>query len=717
MPSTPDPPIRLLLVEDNPADARLLQLILTETEERFHVTHAGQLSDALELLHAETYDAILLDLTLPDSYGMGTLEQVLLAAPRAPILVLTGLNDETLAVEAIRKGAQDYLVKTDVNGFLMVRAIRYARQRKRTEESLKEADRRKDEFLANISHELRTPMNAILGMTELAMEEPLAPVVRDYLETARNSARVLLALLNEILDFSRIEAGKFELRPAPFRLRAVLDEIMKVLAIRAHEKGLELICDLPLDLPDGLIGDPLRVQQVLVNLAGNAIKFTEQGEVVVRVRRRGERPRIAGEEHNAAAGGESSQGQDAVEPKAVGMASWSSLAVPQSPASLAAPYVEPVELEFLVADTGIGISQEDQQRIFAPFAQGDASTTRTHGGTGLGLAIARSLAGMMEGGVRVESQLGQGSRFFFTARFQRHPEFDLPPNWRQSPDSLCGMRVLIADRSVTNGRVLECMLKRWRLSPELVNDGHTALSHVTAAVRSGQRFPLLILESNLPRLDGLALAKAIQDDVDPAARVLLMVTSADRNTHAGRGKRTAVATRLEKPVSQIELFQAILRIMGVAGDTALASPIAPSVPTASQPVSRKLRILLAEDTRANRLLVVRLLGKRGHSVHEAVDGQEALDRAAGEPFDVVLMDLQMPVMDGFQATAAIRALADPDKARVPIIALTAHAMKGDDQRCLAAGMDAYLAKPIDGHVLIDTVERVAQKAQSEAWRK
>lgn len=710
--SMSDLPIRLLLVEDNPAEARLLQLILTETEERFYVTHAQQLSDALELLRSQSFDAVLLDLTLPDSYGIGTLEQVLLAAPRAPILVLTGLNDEILAMEAIRKGAQDYLVKTDVSGFSMVRAIRHARERKRTEEALKEADRRKDEFLANISHELRTPMNAILGMTELALGEPLAPVVRDYLETARNSARVLLALLNEILDFSRIEAGKFELRPAPFRLRAVLDETMKVLAIRAHEKRLELVCDLPLDLPDGLIGDPLRVQQVLVNLVGNAIKFTEQGEVVVRVRRCAERTQSEGDQRSAAACGESSEGHAWAEPEPVAAASGPSPAAHQSPAALAAPCVEPIELEFLVADTGIGISREDQQRVFAPFAQADASTTRAHGGTGLGLAIARNLAGLMEGEIRVESELGQGSRFYFTARFQRHPEFDLPPNWQQSPESLRGMRVLIADHSVTNGQVLAGMLRHWGLAPELVHDGHTAQSQIRAAVQSGQRFPLLILESHLPRVDGLALAKAIQGDVDPAARVLLLVTSADRQTHAGRSKRTAVATRLEKPVSQLELFQAILRCVGAAGDAGLPSPTAANVALSSQPVSRQLRILLAEDTRANRLLVVRLLGKRGHSVQEAVDGQEAFDRAAHEQFDVVLMDLQMPVMDGFQATAAIRSLADPAKARVPIVALTAHAMKGDDQRCLAAGMDAYLAKPIDGQVLIDTVERLAQKTQA-----
>ncbi len=339
-------------------------------------------------------------------------------------------------------------------------------QRKLAAEALKEADRRKDEFLANTSHELRTPMNAILGMTELALAESLAPEIREYLETARNSARVLLALLNEILDFSRIEAGKFELRPAPFRLRAILDETMKVLAIRAHEKGIELACDVPLDLPDGLIGDPLRVQQVLVNLVGNAVKFTEQGEVVLTVRH--------------------------VEPSS-----------------------DAVELEFAVTDTGIGISREDQERIFAPFAQADASTTRAYGGSGLGLAIAASLAGMMHGGLRVESELGKGSTFHFTARFLRHPDYDLPPNWCQAPEPLRGARVLIADRNATNRRILESILSSWGLTAESTGDSQTALSRITAAAQSGQRFRLLLLEAGLHGANGHTLAKAIEGGVAP----------------------------------------------------------------------------------------------------------------------------------------------------------------------------------------------------------
>jgi len=534
-------------------------------------------------------------------------------------------------------------------------------EHRRAEASLLEADRRKDEFLANISHELRTPMNAILGMTELALGEELSPVVRDYLETAKDSAGVLLALLNEILDFSRIKAGKIALESVPFSLGTVLDETLKVLTIRAYEKGLELACQIPLGVPDDLLGDPLRLRQIVTNLIGNAIKFTPQGQVVLSV---------------------ALQAQDEAG----------------------------ATLEFSVSDTGIGISPENQQRIFAPFAQADSSTTRHYGGTGLGLTIAASLAQMMGGQLQVESALGEGSTFRFTCQLALLPPASRAPA-SVPPPGLAGTRVLVVDDNAAVRQIVGDLLQEFGMAVEQAADGQSALVRLHEAAVHEEPFALVLIDAVMPGIDGFTVGEWIERDGHLAQSVILMIPSTDRHVQARANRQTGHVTYLEKPVSRSQLLRAVSKALGVSVSTKRGGDRAGGLAGFPRP-SRTLRVLLAEDTPANQKLIVHILHKRGHTVDIARDGREAAELVLQRDFDIVLMDVQMPVMDGFQATAAIRAMDEPTRAGLPIVALTAHAFKGDAERCLAAGMDGYLAKPINSRDLVQTVERVAAKSRA-----
>jgi two-component system, sensor histidine kinase and response regulator len=512
------------------------------------------------------------------------------------------------------------------------------------------ASRAKSEFLANISHELRTPMNAIIGMTELALQDAISPAVRDYLQTAHDSAGVLLRLLNDLLDFSKLEAGRFVLDSAPFELRATLDEAIKVLSLQAYEKGLELACHVAADVPDAVVGDPDRLQQVVYNLVGNAIKFTPKGEVVVRVEC------VSCEEHVA-------------------------------------------RLRFAVSDTGIGIPPEAQQSIFAPFVQVDASSTRQFGGTGLGLTIASQLVAMMGGRIEVESPPGGGSTFRFDI------QVDVRPAERDRTGiaaRLAGLRVLVVDDNATNRKILAEMLASWSIEVESTASGPAALEAMRQAQDAGRSFPLVLLDALMPGMDGFTVAERIKSDNKLAGATVLMLSSADRQVFAQRCAGLNLAAFLEKPVSQSGLLTAIADALGWPEGLEEESRHHPA--SAGRPLS----ILVAEDTPANQKLVVAILRKRGHAVTVANNGREAVDLFGSRRFDVGIMDVQMPTMDGLQATAAIRQMED-GAARLPIIALTAHALQGDRDRCLAAGADAYLAKPIDAARLIELVEELANR--------
>jgi len=703
----------ILIVEDSPTQALKLQLILEQNGYRVSVAKNGR--EAIDHLGAHTPIMVISDIVMPemDGYEMCRRIKEDPVMREIPVVLLTSLSDPVDVIRGLQCGADNFITKPYKEDFLISRiksvlinremrkslstewglkiyfngrqytitsdrmqiidllfssfenavqknqelenAVRELKEVQRelahAKEVAEKASRTKSLFLANMSHDIRTPMNGIIGMTDLCLETDLTAEQREYLNMVKASADSLLSLLNDILDLSKIEGDALELEKVPFNLTDTVDDTLKMLAVLAHRKGIELVGRIRRDVPVALLGDPGRLRQVVVNLVGNAVKFTERGEVALDVALKEE-----------------------TENEAV--------------------------LHFQVRDTGVGIPKDKQKAIFDAFTQVDESIARKYGGTGLGLSISARLVGLMNGDIWVESELGEGSTFHFTARFGLQA---VPKTVEQRSEvDLDGLTVLVVENNQTLRQILQETLSGWRMCPTCVA-GNDVLTVLQEQESRGEAFSLVLLDAHSWDDDGFTLAERIMANPRWAAPTIMMLSAVGIRGDAERCRKLGIAAYLTKPVKQSELLDAIMNVLHRRATTAVDQPVV-TRHTLREGRAQK-HILLAEDNLINRRLALSMLQKRGYRVTTAENGLEAIAAFQREPFDLILMDVQMPEMDGFEATGQIRRLEMERGGRIPIVAMTAHAMKGDRERCLEAGMDDYISKPIQVDKLMDIIER------------
>lgn len=640
----------LLIVDDDTCNRDVLCRRLCRAG--YTTVAAANGKQAIELVQQQPFDLVLLDVKMPDMDGFAVLKSIrsTYTATELPIIMTTVMSESADIVAALTLGANDYVTKPIDLPVVLARiraqlSLKWANEEMaKAKEAAEAATCAKSAFLAVMSHELRTPMNGMLGMLNLLRYTTLTPGQREYMETAYNSAQTLLALIDDLLDVSKIEAGKLELERIEFDVRQTIEDAAALFAERAYSKGLELVCDIPAHVPTRLRGDPTRLRQILTNLLGNAIKFTEQGEVVVRVV----------EVHETATS---------------------------------------VQLRFEVHDTGIGIAPEMQGRLFQAFTQAERSISRKYGGTGLGLVISKQLVELMGGNIGVKSEAGQGATFWFTACFT-----PVLPDLRPQRSDLRDVSVLVVDNHTTNRAVLERYLRTWGLRPQQATDARQALAMLREAVVQGQPYPLALLDIQLPDLDGITLARTIKaDSLLAPIRLVLMSLFAQCDDSVWEA---GIALYLHKPVRQSALYNVLLAAMGKACNPHSAPP-GEALPAALQG-----HILLVEDEPINRRVIQAMLHRLGVLIDCANNGQQALAAVAQHHYDLVLMDCQLPDIDGFETTRRLRQQEQQQNvARLPIIAMTANAQRGDRERCLAAGMDDYVTKPVERTVLVQVLSR------------
>jgi len=662
------PESRVLLVEDDPKMPQIVSAILRD--DPITLESAATVASALVLLHQKSFDLLLLDLSLPKVDGF-TLLKELKGSPRTqdlPVIVLTAHQSTADKLRAFDLGAMDYITKP-FNGAELRARLRSALRTKHLQDQLAQtnreliisrvaaetASRAKADFLAHMSHEIRTPMNGVISMATLLLETPLNADQRSCVQTIHSSGDVLLALINDILDISKIESGKVELEIMPLDVRAVIEETLDLLAPKAAEKGLDLTYHVDDDVPLQLRGDVTRLRQVLVNLVANALKFTENGEVVLHVK---------------------------------------SLAKPSEAG------VWPVQ--FSIRDTGIGIPPDRLDRLFQPFTQAEANTTRVYGGTGLGLVISKRLVEVMGGTLWVDSVPDQGSTFHFTVTLETALQKKRSRNLVDA-DKLSDLRVLVVDDNPTNCRILSLQTSKWGMSPQAAKSGSQALDWL----RAGQIFDLALLDMQMPGMDGVMLAGKIRQLAGLEKLPLILLTSMGVKTDTPEFKRAAFSNCLSKPIKPTQLREALIR--AISGETIPLPLPVPARPEGLLAQRMPLRLLLCDDNLINQKVALRLLLQLGYRADVAASGKEALAAMDRQTYDLVFMDVQMPEMDGLEATRQIR---ERQRARQPgyksglvIVAMTASAMAGDRQKCLTGGMDDYLAKPVRPDDIRQILER------------